>query len=200
MQIEESTALTFFFAVNMCSILKNPANKRTKSSILFTIRFILFAECSLCSICVRHFFSLLFLLAMRKVGCCSLVRSKIQDRRNKYNKLKKRPFLRFYPVIAKVPDNRKRIEIWAVSGELWARCREWCCLLWKERFIVAFYYSSFYISQHRIRLSAEHSRLGEPEPLFEQKTKFSILMQVKVRTSKCRPNGLQQRAKPVVKP
>ena len=58
----------------------------------------------------------------------------------------------------------------------------------------------FSISQHRIRLSAEYSRLGEPEPPFEQKTEFSILMQVKVRTSKCRPNGLQQRVKLVVKP
>ena len=127
-QREESIALIFF----LCSTLWNPANKRTKSSILFTIRFILFAECSLCSICVRHFFSLLFLLAMRKVGCCSLVRSKIQDRRNKYNKLKKCPFLRFKTIIAKVPDNRKQIDIWAVSGELWARYREWCCMRLRE--------------------------------------------------------------------
>jgi len=43
-------------------------------------------------------------------------------------------------------------------------------------------------------------QVGRTRTPFEQKTRLSILMQVKVRTSKCRPNGLQQRAKPVVKP
>ena len=119
---------------------------------------------------VRFVFDIFFSafpFAMRKGGCCSLVRSKIQDRRNKYNKLKKRPFLRFYPVIAKVPDNRKRIEIWAVSGELWARCREWCCLLWKERFIVIIIIAFFSISQHRIRLSAEYLYYPRTPPLIK---------------------------------
>ena len=102
MQREESTTLTFFFAVNMCSILKNPANKRTKSSIPLTIRFILFAECSLCSICVRHFVPLLFLLVMRKVGCCSLVRSNIQSRQCNTKQAR-----RITPVSAILPHHSK---------------------------------------------------------------------------------------------
>ena len=61
----------------------------------------------------------------------------------------------------------------------------------------------FKMGKHRVRLSADHSLSGEPELPFgsiSAEKAGIILMQVKVRATFRRPNGLQRRAKPTVKP